>query len=145
MMLVKKRNGKSEGPEGQRFSRKSWRVDFVAERTVTKLLGIIVLSSLGPVYFGFTNAPYWMTVVWALACALWWARPTLQSALTDRNWLQPLHYKCTVVATTVAIFVFIFVLPDSAVYLLTTRYQTAAITFSLPPSTFVVATARESR
>jgi hypothetical protein len=37
-----------------------------------ELLGLIVLSSPGPVYLGFINAPYWMAVVWALACALWW-------------------------------------------------------------------------
>jgi len=97
------------------------------------LLGPIVLSSLGPIFFGLNNAPYSTTIVWALACTLWWGLQPLKAALTDADWLQPGWYKSTVVAAVVTIFAFAFVLGDSLAYLLATRYQTEVLAFRLLP------------
>jgi hypothetical protein len=40
------------------------------------LLGPVVLSSIGPAYYGYSHAPYWRILVWALTCTVgffWWA------------------------------------------------------------------------
>lgn len=84
----------------------------------SRLLGPIVLSSLGPIYFAYTHFQYSTAVVWALGCALWWAQPSFEAALTDTNWLQPVWYKSTLVVAVVAIFAFAFVLGDSLAYFL---------------------------
>jgi hypothetical protein len=97
------------------------------------LLGPLVLSALGPVYFGLTNAPYSMTLIWAMGCTLWWALQPIKAALTDGNWLQSHWYKSVAVGSVVAIFAFAFVLGDSLAYQLAGRYQTEILTLIWPP------------
>jgi hypothetical protein len=82
------------------------------------LLGPIALSLSGPIYFAYTHAQYSTAVVWALACALWWAQPSFEAALTDTNWLRPVWYKSTLIVAVVAILAFAFVSGDSLAYFL---------------------------
>ena len=82
------------------------------------LFGPVVLSAIGPIYFGYTHAPFSRAIIWALLCMLWWAWPSLKSALTDAEWLQPLWYKTIAVAAVIAIFAAAFVGGDSLAYLL---------------------------
>ncbi len=94
------------------------------------LLGPVAVSSLARRY---TNSPYWTTLIWALACTLWWAHPSFKAALRDTDWLQPVWYKSTVVAAVLAIFAFAFVLADSLAYFLAARHQTGVLALSAPP------------
>ena len=82
------------------------------------LLEPVVLSSLAPIYLGYTNASYSIAIIWALVCTLWWAQPSLKGALRDANWLQPRWYKVTLIAGMVAIVAFAFIMGDSLTYLL---------------------------
>jgi hypothetical protein len=52
-----------------------------------RVLGITpeILSALAPFYYGYTHAPYWRVIVWALACTvpfLWFARASIKHALS---------------------------------------------------------------
>ncbi len=43
----------------------------------------VILSAIGPAYYGFTGGPYWRAIVWALACVvpfLWWSRSSFAHA-----------------------------------------------------------------
>jgi hypothetical protein len=62
------------------------------EPTTGKMMGVIllgllvpiVLSVVGPIYYGYNNGPYWRVIVWALACTLgflWLARSSLRETL----------------------------------------------------------------
>jgi hypothetical protein len=117
----------------------------VVRAMLLSLLGPIVVSLLGPIYFGHTNSPYWLTIAWALGCTLWWAQPSFGAALWDTDWLQPLRYKSTVVAAVVVIFALLFVLGDSLAYFLTARLQTEVLTLGQPPSAAAAEAHRESR
>lgn len=49
------------------------------------MVGPVILSAVGPAYYGFTDGPYWRVVVWALACVIpfvWYARPSFKHALS---------------------------------------------------------------
>ena len=52
------------------------------------LLGMavpIILSATGPLYYGYTDGPYWRVIVWALACTVgfsWLERSSFTSALS---------------------------------------------------------------
>lgn len=83
-----------------------------------RLLGPVVLSCLGPIYFACANIRYSIAIVWALACTLCWVLAAFKAALVDINWIQPFWYKATVIAALVAIFAFAFVAADSFTYLL---------------------------
>jgi hypothetical protein len=41
----------------------------------------VILSALGPFYYGHTHSPYWRVIVWALACTvstLWFMRASFK-------------------------------------------------------------------
>ncbi len=45
----------------------------------------IILSATGPLYYGYTDGPYWRVIVWALACTVgfsWLERSSFKSALS---------------------------------------------------------------
>jgi hypothetical protein len=49
------------------------------------MIGPIILSAVGPIYYGYTHEPYLRVIVWALAVTvafLWWARPSFKYALS---------------------------------------------------------------
>jgi hypothetical protein len=91
------------------------------------LLGPVALSSFVPMYFGYVEAPYSTAIIWALVCTLWWVRPSLGSAETDANWLQPLWYKSTAIAAMVAVVALAFVSGDSIAYILTRSISSGGV------------------
>jgi hypothetical protein len=86
---------------------------------ILSMAGPIVLSGLGPFYYGYTNSPYWRVTVWALACTvpyLWWARSNLKSALSSA---PPSIIGKSFVIVTIAIMVAVaFLAGDTLVYLI---------------------------
>jgi hypothetical protein len=49
------------------------------------MIGPIILSAVGPIYYGYTHGPYWRVIVWAVAVTvlfLWWARSSFKNALS---------------------------------------------------------------
>ena len=44
----------------------------------------VILSAVGPLYYGYTHGPYWRIIIWALACTVgfsWLKRLSFKSAL----------------------------------------------------------------
>jgi hypothetical protein len=79
----------------------------------------VILSAIGPAYYGFTGGPYWRAVVWALACTvpfMWSARPSFKHA-----WITapPLFIgRVLLMLAIVVIIAVAFVAGDSLVYVL---------------------------
>jgi hypothetical protein len=87
--------------------------------TFLGLAGPIILSSLGPIYFGYEKSPYSAVIVWALACTvafLWWARPSLKRALGGAP--ESFWFRSARGAVIVALVAVGFVGWDYLVYLL---------------------------
>jgi hypothetical protein len=79
----------------------------------------VLLSALGPFYYGYTHGPYWRVIVWALACTavtLWYARGSFSYALNPSG-LSAIG-KLRVVAMIVITIAVCLIVGDSAVYLL---------------------------
>jgi hypothetical protein len=60
---------------------------------VLSLVGPVILSALGPFYYGYTDAPYWRVIVWALACTVgsffWWGgRSAFKTAFSAKGATQ---------------------------------------------------------
>ena len=85
---------------------------------VLGLVSPIILSSLGPVYFGYERAPYSNVIVWALACAAifsWWARASFTLAF---NTGDALWFKSTLAGLIMAVVAASFFAENSLAYLL---------------------------
>jgi hypothetical protein len=83
------------------------------------LAGPVIISAIGPVYYGFTGGPYWLVVVWALASAilfLLWAIPSFKYSLITAP-SSVVGKALVVIAITVFIAATV-VAGDSLVYLL---------------------------
>jgi hypothetical protein len=79
----------------------------------------VILSALGPFYYGYTNSPYWRVIVWALACTvgfLWLARASFKHTWDTEP--RSVIGKLWVVAMIVIVSAVCFVVGDSAAYLL---------------------------
>ena len=77
----------------------------------------VILSALGPFYYGYTHGPYWRVIVWALACTvatLWFWRASFKHTWNT----APHSVILLVVATIVIVDAVCFVVGDSAAYLL---------------------------
>jgi hypothetical protein len=82
------------------------------------MAGPIILSGLGPFYYGYTNGPYWRVIVWALACTvpfLWWARSNLKSALSTAS--PSITGKLLAIMTIAIIVAAAFLAGNTLVYL----------------------------
>jgi hypothetical protein len=80
------------------------------------MVGPVALSAIGPIYYGYTDSPYWRIIVWALACTvpfLWWARPAFMNALSTHDLRLPGLILAIVVAVVTA-----FIIGDTLIYLL---------------------------
>lgn len=82
---------------------------------VLAMLLPVALSLAGPIYYGYTNGPYWRVIIWALACTigfLWLNRSSINpSSSAAINALNVVLISLTVAAA--------FLIGDSIVYLLT--------------------------
>lgn len=78
----------------------------------------VILSATGPLYYGYTNAPYWRIIVWALACTVgfsWLERSSFKSALSTAP--PSIIGRSLLVIAIVAIAFIAFVIGDSLLYL----------------------------
>jgi hypothetical protein len=83
-----------------------------------RLVGPVVLSSLGPIHYGQEGAPYTNVIIWALACTaifLWWTRSSFQSAFnsSDVYW-----FKSALAGSIMAVIAVGFIAGNSVAYLL---------------------------
>jgi hypothetical protein len=83
-----------------------------------RLVGPIVLSSLGPIYYGHERAPYSKVIIWALACTAifsWWARASFVSAFNSRDahW-----FRSALAGAIMAVVAVGFIAGNSLAYLL---------------------------
>ena len=88
----------------------------------------IILSGLGPFYYGYTNSPYWRVIVWALACTipyLWWARSNLKSVLKTAP--PSLIGKSFVIVTIAAMVAAAFLVGNTLVYLVARAISSALL------------------
>lgn len=79
----------------------------------------VILSALGPIYYGYTHAAYWRVIIWALAATvlyLWWARPSFKHAMSTAS-PSIIGRSLNVVATVIVVAV-AFVAGDSLIYFL---------------------------
>jgi hypothetical protein len=78
----------------------------------------IILSATGPLYYGYTDGPYWRVIVWALACTVgfsWLERSSFKSAL---NTAPPSMIGRSLVVISIVVVAFIaFFVGDSLLYL----------------------------
>jgi hypothetical protein len=83
------------------------------------MAGPVILSALGPFYYGYTNGPYLRVTVWALACTValsWWSRSSFEKALATAP--PSVIGRSLLVAVIVASVAVAFIAGDSLVYLL---------------------------
>lgn len=85
---------------------------------ILRLVGPIVLSSLGPIYYGYEGGPYFNVIIWALACTAifsCWASETFRSAfyVGDAYW-----FRSALAGTTMAVVAVAFIAGNSLAYLL---------------------------
>jgi hypothetical protein len=78
----------------------------------------IILSSTGPLYYGYTNGPYWRVIVWAIACTVglsWLERSSFKSALSPAS---PSMIGRSLIIISIVVVTFIaFFVGDSLLYL----------------------------
>jgi hypothetical protein len=78
----------------------------------------VILSATGPLYYGYTNAPHWRIIVWALACTVgfsWLERSSFKSALSTAP--PSIIGRSLLVIAIVAVALIAFVIGDSLLYL----------------------------
>jgi hypothetical protein len=79
----------------------------------------VVLSLLGPIYYGYMGEHYWRVLVWAGACTilgLWFYRTSFAAAFNGASYSSAV--KILNVVAIIAFMAFCFVAGDSAVYLI---------------------------
>jgi uncharacterized membrane protein len=79
----------------------------------------VILSALGPFYYGYTHSPYWRVIVWALACTvstLWFMRSSFKHMWnTEPGSVNGKLFSVTMIVIIVAVCLLV---GNSAVYLL---------------------------
>ena len=79
---------------------------------------LVILSAAGPLYYGYTDGPYWRVIVWALACTVgfsWLERSSFRSALSTAP--PSMIGRSLVVISIVAAAFIAFFVGDSLLYL----------------------------
>jgi hypothetical protein len=77
----------------------------------------VALSVTGPIYYGYTNGPYWRVLIWAAVCtigAVWFYRSSFTAAFGDAS----AAVKLVNLIAIVLVMGLCFVLGDSAIYFL---------------------------
>jgi hypothetical protein len=78
----------------------------------------VILSAVGPLYYGYTHGPYWRIIVWALACTVgfsWLERSSFKSALSTAP--PSIIGRSLLVVAIVTMVAIAFVAGDSLLYL----------------------------
>ena len=82
------------------------------------MAGPVILSAVGPLYYGYTHGPYWRIVVWALACTVgfsWLERSSFKSALSTAP--PSIIGRSLLVVAIVTVVTIAFLVGDSLLYL----------------------------
>jgi hypothetical protein len=90
-----------------------------ARVTLVAMLGPVILSLAGPMYYGYTHTPYWRVIVWVIACTIglaWWSRESFKIALSTAP--SSIVGRSLSVVSIVMIIGIAFAIGDSLVYLL---------------------------
>ena len=86
------------------------------------LLGMalpVALSIAGPIYYGYTNGPYWCVLIWAAVCTVgtvWLYRHSFKAAFGDGDYSAAV--KLGNVIAIVIVMGLLFVGGDTAIYFL---------------------------
>lgn len=83
------------------------------------MAGPVILSALGPFYYGYTRGPYWRILVWAAACTvgcLWLYRSSLKHALSTAP--PSVIGRFLLVLAIVVVIAVAFIAGDTLVYLI---------------------------
>lgn len=96
---------------------KAVRISFVqmARGMIARLYGPVLLSTVGPVYFGHFHRPYTQVIAWMLASTIVMLRLSLR---TFDSWFRErTHFSAAAsVATTIAVTALVFVVADNVAY-----------------------------
>jgi hypothetical protein len=79
----------------------------------------VALSVAGPIYYGYTNGPYWRVLIWAAVCAVgavWLYRRSFTAAFADADYSAAV--KLGNVIAIVLVIAVCFIAGDSAIYFL---------------------------
>lgn len=90
----------------------------VARVVFLSMAGPVILSALGPFYYGYTHGPYWRVIVWALTCTvgcLWLYRSSFKHALSTAP--PSITRRFLLVLAIVVVIAIAFLAGDSLVYL----------------------------
>ena len=85
------------------------------------LLGPIVLSAIGPIYYGYTNAPYWRIIVWAFVCTVgcaWWSRSSFKVAFNTDHAPRSFLGRSSLFIAIIVVIAVGFIAGDSLAYVL---------------------------
>lgn len=91
----------------------------VVRITFLSMSAPLILSTAGPIYYGYTHAPYWRVVVWVLACTVgeaWWSRSSFKSTLSTAP--PSIVGRSLLVVSIIVIIGMVFAVGDSLAYLL---------------------------
>jgi hypothetical protein len=89
----------------------------VSRVAVFSMLPPVMLSALGPIYYGYMGEPYWRVLVWAGVCAilgLWFYRNSF--AVAFKGYSYPSAVKILNVVAIVVFMALSFLAGDSVVY-----------------------------
>jgi hypothetical protein len=79
----------------------------------------VTLSLAGPIYYGYTNGPFWRVLIWAAVCtigAVWLYRQSFTAAFSDADYSTAV--KLVNVIAIVLVIGLCFLAGDSAIYFL---------------------------
>lgn len=79
----------------------------------------VALSVAGPIYYGYTNGPYWRVLIWAAVCtvgAVWLYRQSFTAAFIDADYSTAVKF-VNVIAIVLVIGL-CFLAGDLAIYFL---------------------------
>jgi hypothetical protein len=91
----------------------------IARAIFLSMAGPVILSAVGPLYYGYTHGPYWRIIVWALTCTVgfsWLVRSSFKNALSTAP--PSIIGRSFLVVAIVTMVAIAFVAGDSLVYLL---------------------------
>ena len=90
----------------------------IARAIFLSMAGPVILSAVGPLYYGYTHGPYWRIIVWALTCTVgfsWLVRSSFKNALSTAP--PSIIGRSLLVIAIVAVALIAFVIGDSLLYL----------------------------
>ena len=91
---------------------------------VLSMAGPVIVSALGPIYYGYARDPYWRVIVWALAWtvgSLWFYRSQIKTALAEVG--PSVIVRTFLVLLIVATIAVALVVGDTLIYLVARAFH----------------------